>query len=672
MTYKKQKIHLIIAWVLAIVFSLSTLVLLVKISNVKEDESDNVVTPPSVSDSVVETSVLAVMPFYMSGNEATPYASYTPATLTGQGSNYLNFTDNSGTTGRLHFSSKYSWQDGAVGTIKVQFVASGSNYAVEHSFLANGWNPNEFVVDLVDLYEAGSLKANTEYTVSITFTDVYETESGDYEINQTYTSGTSKKISIVTYGLPDAPIKTGYTFTGWFKDEACTQPYTDSTVIGDVTLYAGFRAHTYSIVFNNNGGSGSIATMSMTYDVAKALTQNTLTRTGYTFKGWSTSSTATTATYTDKQSVKNLTATDNGSVTLYAVWEEHDYTIKFDKNGGTGTMADMSMKYSQTANLTANAFTKTGYTFTGWATSATGSVAKTDKASVSKLTATDGGTITYYAVWQANTYTIKFDGMGGTGTMADVAMTYDQAKTLPANTFVNKGMYFVKWSINGTTSYLTDGASANNLTATANGTVTLKAVWETVTYNFKFHANGGTGTMADQTGVQYDIDTKLSANKFTREHYIFLGWATAANGAVEYADQEEVYGVTENNGSTINLYAVWKLNEKLVTFIADGNTVQSDYVIIGEAAEIPNAPAKTGYNFVGWFLADGTQYVDQEINETTTITARYEIIRCNITFIVDGEVYAYAQVDYGTSILDALTVAGINNFLYEPEGDENF
>ena len=77
------------------------------------------------------------------------------------------------------------------------------------------------------------------------------------------------------------------------------------------------------------------------------------------------------------------------------------YTIKFNANGGTGTMADEPFAYGIEKALTTNAFTRTGFTFQGWATSAAGEVVYSDKQSVSNLTATADATVNLYAVWAA-------------------------------------------------------------------------------------------------------------------------------------------------------------------------------------------------------------------------------------------------------------------------------
>ena len=91
---------------------------------------------------------------------------------------------------------------------------------------------------------------------------------------------------------------------------------------------------------------------------------------------------------------------------LFAVWDELTYTVKFNANGGTGTMADEEFTYGIAQSLTANVFKKDGCTFAGWATSATGGKVYDDKQSVNNLTTTPGGTVTLFAVWKEALYMV--------------------------------------------------------------------------------------------------------------------------------------------------------------------------------------------------------------------------------------------------------------------------
>ncbi len=78
------------------------------------------------------------------------------------------------------------------------------------------------------------------------------------------------------------------------------------------------------------------------------------------------------------------------------------YSVRYNANGGTGTMASSTHVYNVGKKLTANAFKKTGYLFAGWATSATGSVVYANGATVKNLSSTNGAVVNLYAKWKAN------------------------------------------------------------------------------------------------------------------------------------------------------------------------------------------------------------------------------------------------------------------------------
>ena len=209
------------------------------------------------------------------------------------------------------------------------------------------------------------------------------------------------------YGELPVPTWTGHTFLGWSTDGTAANlvAATDPVPPLGILLKAAWQAHSYTVKFDANGGSGTMSNQSFTYGVAQALTANAFTRTGYTFTGWATSATGA-KVYNDNQSVSNLTTISGGTVNLYAVWTPITYSVKFNANGGSGSMSNESFTYGTAKALTANAFTRTGYTFGGWATSATGAKVYNDKQSVSNLTATSGGTVNLYAVWTKALYMV--------------------------------------------------------------------------------------------------------------------------------------------------------------------------------------------------------------------------------------------------------------------------
>lgn len=196
-----------------------------------------------------------------------------------------------------------------------------------------------------------------------------------------------------------APTKTGYTFTGWTGSNGTT-PKMSVTIPayshGPRTYTANWSANAYSVVFNANGGSGTMSKQSFTYDAAQKLTANAFTRTGYTFGGWTINANGSGTVYTDKQSVSNLSATKNGTVTLYAKWTAISYTITYDLNGGalpSGKTNPASYTAATTAFTLQNP-SKSGATFAGW----TGSNGSTPQTSIS-IPKGSTGNRTYKANW---------------------------------------------------------------------------------------------------------------------------------------------------------------------------------------------------------------------------------------------------------------------------------
>ena len=101
--------------------------------------------------------------------------------------------------------------------------------------------------------------------------------------------------------------------------------------------------------------------------------------TGYSFDGWYTSPTGG-----DKYDWSTKLTND---VTMYAHWTANGYTVKYDAGGGKGTMGDQKFTFDVPQNLSPNAFTRDGYTFTGWKRADTGD-SYTDGQQVSNLTST--------------------------------------------------------------------------------------------------------------------------------------------------------------------------------------------------------------------------------------------------------------------------------------------
>lgn len=153
-----------------------------------------------------------------------------------------------------------------------------------------------------------SVAAKTSYTVT------YNANGGSgAPAKQTKWHGTALTLSSTK------PTRTGYAFQGWATSASGSVAYSAGasyTANSSVTLYAIWKANTYKISYNANGGSGAPSAQTKTYGVALTLSNTKPTRTNYTFKGWGTSASATTATY-----AAGATYSANAAITLYAVWE---------------------------------------------------------------------------------------------------------------------------------------------------------------------------------------------------------------------------------------------------------------------------------------------------------------------------------------------------------------
>lgn len=504
---------------------------------------------------------------------------------------------------------------------------------------------------------------NTFKAGDITYTLNLEANAENVQMPGELTAQSSTSLS-ATFTPDKAPTKTGYTFGGWYYDTDCSDAYPANQISGDsiivkygdshdsnpdankveITLYAKWTPNTYEVAYNGNGAtSGSMDNSQHTYDVEKNLTANTYTRIGYTFTGWNTAAVGGGTAYTDEASVVNLTAENDDIVTLYAQWEANSYKIKYDANTGSGTMADTDAVYDADVTLRKNTFAKTGYTFTGWDTKADGTGTDyADEATVKNLATS--GDVTLYAQWKPITYTVVYDANaeeGITGSTANSTHTYDVAKNLTENSYARTGYTFIGWNTkaDGSGDSYADKESVKNLTSVDGDTVTLYAQWGAKSYVLRYHANGGEGTMANQT-IKYDEPTNLRKNQFTKDDHSFMGWALTPDGEVKYIDEQTVVNLLESG--TLDLYAVWGQDSHTVYFDYNGGSgspasKQFQYgKPYGQLPEYPVHPTKVisdkevmSYLFTGWYTAPtgGTRVYPSDIANTKedhTLYAHWE------------------------------------------------
>lgn len=519
-------------------------------------------TPTSSGTITIYSDSTADTYGYLVAYSATPNFSATNAS--GLFSNYYVRNDDGHGNGQFGFTYEYEAGD--------QYLIAFSHY--QYNQATSG------TIHWTITSSGGGGGGTTTYTY-----DCYDTtnnqwiDSETYETDTTATSITRPSITGYTY--------TGYSVgTGWtppgvqYTGTTCTQHNsTNRIIIFYYTKNSTSRTYYAKISYNANGGSGapsSHTSSGTSSSVSVTLSSTTPTRSGYTFLGWSTNSSATSATYSAGGTYTFTGSTSTTTTTLYAVWKQTTYSVTINYNANNGTGAPSSQTQTGTSSsisvtLSSIRPTRTGYNFLGWATSSNATSATYQPGTAYSFTgSTSGNTVTLYAVWQAiYTATISYNANGGSGAPSSHSNTSTSSTsvsiTLSSTAPTRNGYNFLGWSTSQTATTATyQPGTAYNFTGSISGTTTtLYAVWSQITYKvtINYNANGGSGAPSNQTQVDTttNVSVKLSATTPTRTNYDFLGWATSNTATTATYNPNTSYTFTgSTSGNTITLYAVWK------------------------------------------------------------------------------------------------------------------
>lgn len=249
--------------------------------------------------------------------------------------------------------------------------------------------------------DSGTVTMTAQWTAN-KYTVTYNSNGGSGSMSAdtaTYDSNYTTKANSFT--------RTGYTFTGW-NEKADGTGTSWTSYIGkpwkwkytkSITLYAQWKANTYTVTYNANGGSGTMSSDTATYDANYTTKANGFTKTGYEFVGWNEKADGSGTSWTSYIG-KPWKWTYTNNVTLYAQWKASNYTIKFDANGGTGSMGNQTATYDTALNLSANRFARPTYTFLGWSKDKDAATASYSNSQSVKNIGSAGTTVTLYAVWR--------------------------------------------------------------------------------------------------------------------------------------------------------------------------------------------------------------------------------------------------------------------------------
>lgn len=513
-----------------------------------------------------------------------------------------------------------------------------------------------------------------------------------------------------------AAAKTGYKFVGWY-----TAAPTNGTTWGtstsssaslsltmgtaDVVYYARFDVVTYAVTakaysnsasaqttWANNATGGSVqvtgggvdgtagATSTGTVVSGSSTSLKATAATGYTFKGWFTTtptSTSTASSTANPMSLTNVTA----AATWYAKFDINTSTLTIKPNGGSwnGSTADQNKTQAYNTTLSIPVPTRTGYTFSGWTKSGTfyGTLSSTTAAATYTFPANSGVTSTITAGWTAINYSITYALDGGTqGTNHPASAAYDTAFAVSAPT--KTGYTFTGWTVTSgldtsTAKWGTSSSPATAISATTTkcvngtsdvyfknirsttGSVTLTATWQidkhTVTLvPYSNSANTpGTWTANDTTGgtvsgagtFNYNADLSISAS--AKAGYNFDGWYSAAptSGTTWDESKKVTSPATKMGTSNITYYAKFSIKSFTVTATAVADSATSTTLSTGNATAAGctatpatstvyynktvslTAAAGTGYTFAGWFdnsACTGTALSTSDTYTTPAIT----------------------------------------------------
>lgn len=497
-----------------------------------------------------------------------------------------------------------------------------------------------FCAKLKDIYYAGTWKQwqaidgrkwldgkNLHLTYEITYMGIPENAKNPNP--QTCTTDERLTLGALT--------RSGYSFLGWFDAPEGGQKMTEvpKGISEDVTLYARWTPITYTVRFNANKGTGKMPDQKgILYDEATELSPCVFTRKGYRFTGWNTKANGTGETVDE---ALNLTATNRGTVTLYAQWEGEPYDVTFHFGEETRTQ---TLHYGTAEALDGNPFENPGYTFKSWTTQEYGKgKSYKDGAKVTNLTDRD-----LYAQWTANRYTVVFHSNLAKDTTRKQTLTFDGKETaLTANSFSWKGHAFQGWAEaeDAAEPEYTNKEKVRNLTTEK--TIDLYALWKVNEYTVVFDPNGAEGEEITQD-MTYDVPAELEANRFERQGYTFQGWSTTAKGKAVHRDGKEVKNLTDKDGVTLRLYAVWAPTSYMVRFEpGEGatGTMKAVKMTYGKTYTLTGVSFKrANYTFARWWDAENQKtYANKaKVSDlradggTVTLVAQWEPTKFAITY----------------------------------------
>ena len=420
------------------------------------------------------------------------------------------------------------------------------------------------------------------------------------------------------YGFSDEeltlpmPSRDHYVFTGWSTSAGNILNAGDKiTLTENITLTASWREENYTITFDTKG-NGAVASVQTKYNATITLPQ--VTQSGMVFIGWQYGSQIFNSL--NQFTVPDL-GDDNVVVTFVAYFEIEEYTINFNSDGGD-VINPFEVKYQE--EITLPVVSKEGYTFIGWQHN---NQTYTGKYTVQDL-GEDDASVTFKALWQVESYTISFDGLGYQE-FEDIQVTYGENWDLPDFPEI-EGYNFNGWKLNNTilTGTVPDlGNDGDEFTAVAD--ISIKS------YIFILNLNGGhfEDSSLVQT-LQASFGDEITFPAAVRDGYDFMGWGCADKTFSGNYIVEDLDDYITRNPNTISCNAIWKPKTVILTFdygdkevISGGEQKTMSFVVGTSQDTLPKPEYAEPYTFVGWSTSE-SEYVSPVITSDMTLYAIVE------------------------------------------------
>ncbi len=454
--------------------------------------------------------------------------------------------------------------------------------------------------------------------VAVTLRAVWTTKA--YTLDFDLGGGTLEQELPTRYGAESSditilqPTKKGYTFVGW-TGTGLTEPAEEICIPtgswGDRSYTAVWRANTYTLTLDANGGTCDAETVTVTYDSIPVLP--TPVWAGHTFSGW----------YYGTEAYGSTAYVEDSDLTLTAAWDLIWYPVTYHLNGGKNAANNVST-YNVRTGLFLSAPTRKGYTFVGWT--------YTGHDSPEKDVSLPAGTIgaqEFTAIWQANTYTLTLNVNGGTCEMNAIEATFDSPVTLPTPSRV--GYDFIGWHL-GDTVYRGDNWALDTA-------ATLVARWKArtdIVYRVEHYQQNATGD--GYTRAEEHSFTGTADSKVTPATKIYTGFVAPAKQTVTVAP----------DGSLVVKY-YYTRKVYTATAVTNGGSAVPTQSGRYMALLTMETPVRDGFTFGGWYTdADLTNKWNGTLSDNTTLYAHWaeETKPCDLGYVDQTDVNGYQITKY--------------------------